>query len=124
MSRQESTWPTAGREIKSLGECVCELLPVDSNQAYVSVLDRFMGEGLPNVNVLGTLSASDDVVTPLNASIVVLVQQIPFGAASVEHLFYFVHALETLFMLLIFSCFMRFRIAAWSSRHNLLSFTG
>ncbi len=69
----------------SLGEDVCELLRgVDSNQAQVSLLDRFMGEVLPNVNVLGTLSASDDVVTPLNASVVVLIDRGP-GFWSKSH---------------------------------------
>jgi hypothetical protein len=64
--------------MKSLGEDVCELLRgVDSNQAQVSVLDRLMGEVLPNVNVLGTLSASDDIITALNASVVVLIDRSP-----------------------------------------------
>ena len=64
--------------MKSLGEDVCELLrSVDSNQAQVSVLDCFMGEVLPNVNVLGALSASDDVVTQLNASVIVLIDRGP-----------------------------------------------
>jgi hypothetical protein len=64
--------------MKSLGEGVCELLRgVDSNEAQVSVLDRFMGEVLPNGNALGTLSASDDAVSPLDASLVVLVDRGP-----------------------------------------------
>ena len=46
---------------------------VDSNQAQVAVLDSFMGEVLPDIEVLCTLSASDDVVTPLDASVVVLI---------------------------------------------------
>jgi hypothetical protein len=60
--------------MKSLGEDVGELLRgVDSNQAQVTILERFMGEVLPDVDVLGTLSASDDIVAPLNASVVVLI---------------------------------------------------
>ena len=43
----------------------------------MTVLDSFMGEVLPDVNVLRTLSDSDDVVTPLDASVVVLVDQSP-----------------------------------------------
>mmetsp|Transcript_41811 Transcript_41811/g.87394 ORF Transcript_41811/g.87394 Transcript_41811/m.87394 type:complete len:89 (+) Transcript_41811:129-395(+) len=64
--------------MKSLGEDICELLRgVDSNQAQVSVLDCFMGEVLPDVDVLGTFSASDNVVAPLNTSVVVLVDRCP-----------------------------------------------
>ncbi len=52
----------------------CKLiLGVDSNQTQVSILDRFMGEVLPDVDVLGTLSASDNVVAPLNTSVIVLI---------------------------------------------------
>jgi hypothetical protein len=55
--------------MKSLGEDICKLLRgIDSNQAQVSILDSFMGEVLPDVYVLGTLSASDNVVAPLNIS--------------------------------------------------------
>jgi hypothetical protein len=60
--------------MKSLGEDICKLLRgVDSNQTQVSILDRFMGEVLPDVDVLGTLSASNNVVAPLNTSVIVLV---------------------------------------------------
>ncbi len=52
--------------MKSLGEDICKLLRgIDSNQTQVSILDRFMDEVLPDVDVLGTLSASDSVVAPL-----------------------------------------------------------
>ena len=61
--------------MKSLGEDICKLLRgVDSNQTQVSILDRFMGE-VPqdsDVDVLGTLSASDNVVAPLNTRVIVL----------------------------------------------------
>ena len=42
--------------MKSLGDDVCEQLRgVDSNQAQVADLDSFMGEVLPDVDVLRTL---------------------------------------------------------------------
>ncbi len=68
--------------MKSLGEDICKLLRgIDSNQAQVSILDRFMGEVLPDVDVLGTLSASYNVVAPLNTSVTVLVDWVQdFGA--------------------------------------------
>ena len=50
---------------------------VDSNQAQVTVLDSFMDDVLPDVDVLRTLSASDDVVTPLDGSVVVLIDRSP-----------------------------------------------
>ena len=60
--------------MKSLGEDICKLLRgVDSNQTQVSILDRFMGKVLPDVDVLGTFSASDNVVAPLNTSVIVLI---------------------------------------------------
>ena len=40
---------------------------------HVSILDGLMGEVLANVNVLGSLTAANDVVSPLNAGCVVLV---------------------------------------------------
>ncbi len=49
--------------MKFLGEDICKLLRgVDSNQTQVSMLDSFMGEVLPDVDVLGTLSTSDNVL--------------------------------------------------------------
>jgi hypothetical protein len=51
--------------MKSLGEDICKLLRgIHSNQTQVSILDRFMGEVLSDVDVLGTLSASDNVPSP------------------------------------------------------------
>ena len=38
----------------------------------MSILDGLMGEVLANVNVLGSLTAANDVVSPLNAGRVVL----------------------------------------------------
>ena len=37
------------------------------NQAHVTVVDRFVGKVLFDVNVLCSLSAADDVVSPLDA---------------------------------------------------------
>ncbi len=60
--------------MKSLGKDVCELLRgADPNQTQVSVLNRFVGEVLPDVNI----STSNNVVAPLNASIVVFVDRCP-----------------------------------------------
>jgi hypothetical protein len=43
--------------MKSLGEDICKLLRgIDSNQTQVSILDSFMGEVRPDVDVLGTHS--------------------------------------------------------------------
>ncbi len=64
--------------MKSLGEDVCELLrSTDPNQTQVSILDRFMGEVLPYVDMLGAFSTSNNVVAPLNSSIVVIVDRCP-----------------------------------------------
>ena len=64
--------------MKSLGEDICELLRgVDSNHTQVAILDSFMGEVLPDVDVLGALSASNNIVTPLDASVVVLIDRGP-----------------------------------------------
>ncbi len=38
---------------------------------------KFVGEVYPNGNALGALSASDDVVTPLSASVAVLTDRGP-----------------------------------------------
>jgi hypothetical protein len=40
---------------------------------HIAILDDFVGEVLPDVNVLGSLSSTDDVVSPLDARRVVLV---------------------------------------------------
>jgi hypothetical protein len=76
-SHDESTWcrlPKAGHE----APLVCELLgAADPNQMQVSILNSFVGEALPDVNVLGAFSNPHDDVAPLNASIVVLVDRSP-----------------------------------------------
>ncbi len=46
--------------MKSLGEDLCELFRgSDPNQTPVSILNRFVGEVLPDVNVLGPFSTSN-----------------------------------------------------------------
>jgi hypothetical protein len=72
--------------MKSLGEDVCELLRgADPNQTQMSVLDRFMSKVLADVDVLRTFSASNDVVAPFNACIVVLIDRGP-GFGSKPHI--------------------------------------
>ena len=44
----------------------------------MTILDRFVGEVLPDVNVLRTLTAADDVVAPFDARVVVFVDRRPF----------------------------------------------
>ena len=56
--------------MKSLGEDICKLhRGIDLSQTQVSMLDSFMGEVLLDVDVLGTLSASDIFVAPLNTRV-------------------------------------------------------
>ena len=58
-----------GQDVRQLG------CGSDVDKPHLAVLYHFMREVLPDVDVLGTLSASDDVVAPLNASDVVLVDR-------------------------------------------------
>jgi hypothetical protein len=75
-----------GLGMKSLGEDVCELLRgADLNQTQVSILDSFMSKMLADVDVLRTFSASNGVVAPLNAGIVILVDWGP-GFGSKPHI--------------------------------------
>ena len=72
--------------MKSLGEDVRELLRgAGPNQAQMSILDGFMSKVLADVDVLRTFSASNDVVAPLNAGIVILVDRGP-GFGSKTHI--------------------------------------
>ena len=65
--------------MQPLGEDVCQLLRgVDSDQTEMTVLDRLVGEVLADVNVLRTLAASDDVVAPFDARVVVFVDRRTF----------------------------------------------
>ena len=71
MAFQAGHWykfPTvAGWQLDSLGHNIRELSSgCDLLKDHVSILDGLMGEVLANVNVLGSLTAADDVVSPLN----------------------------------------------------------
>ena len=62
--------------LKALGKDVSELIRGrDPDESKVTILNRFMREVLPNVDMLasGSLSTTDDVVTPFDARVVVLV---------------------------------------------------
>jgi hypothetical protein len=50
-----------GQDVRQLG------LGSDADKQHLAVLDQFMREVLPNVDVLGALPAPDDVVPPLDA---------------------------------------------------------
>jgi hypothetical protein len=58
---------TLGQDVRQLGR------GRDLNKTHFTILDDFMCEVLPNVNVLGPLTSPDDVVAPLDARGVVLV---------------------------------------------------
>ena len=45
------------------------------DEPHLAVLDHLVGEVLPNVYVLGSLTAADDVVAPFNTRRVVLVDR-------------------------------------------------
>ncbi len=47
----------------------------DADQLHMTILDHLMSEVLPDVDVLCTLSTTSDVVSPLNARVVVLVHK-------------------------------------------------
>ena len=64
------------REVERLGQDIRQLVDrVDANQLHLASLDHFVGEVLPNVDVLGALTSTDDVVSPLDARSVVLVHR-------------------------------------------------
>ena len=61
-------------QLDSLGHNIRELRSrCDLRKDHVSIPDGLMGEVLANVNVLGSLMAADDAVSPLNAGRVVLI---------------------------------------------------
>ena len=75
-----TSYPTAHPRILVLEEDVVPwfgqlVLRRHLDQQHFSILDDFVGEVLPDVNVLGSLTAADDVVTPLNTRRVVLVDR-------------------------------------------------
>ena len=62
------------RKVQRLGQNIRQLEGgSDVDQLHVAILDHFMREVLPNVDMLGSLPTADDVVTPLDARGVVLV---------------------------------------------------
>ena len=61
------------RKVQRLGQNIRQLEGgSDVDQLHVAILDHFMREVLPNVDMLGSLPTADDVVTPLDARGVVL----------------------------------------------------
>jgi len=65
--------------LKTLGEHIRELfLSRNSNKQELANLDHVMGEGLPNVDVLGPFASANDVVAPFDARIIVFVDWRPF----------------------------------------------
>ena len=51
-------------EVKRLDQYIRQLAGrSDSDQPHLAILDDFVGEVLPDVNVLSTLSSTDDVVS-------------------------------------------------------------
>ncbi len=60
-------------QLDSLGHNIRKLRSgCDPLKDHVSILDGLMGEVLANVNVLGSLTAANDLVPPLNSGRVVL----------------------------------------------------
>ena len=60
--------------MKPLGKDIGQLvLRRHLDEPHLAVLDHLVGEVLPNVDVLGSLTAADDVVAPLNTRRGVLV---------------------------------------------------
>ena len=51
------------------------MLSRQPDQPHFNILDDFVGEVLPDVNVLGSLTAADDVVDPFNTRRFVLVDR-------------------------------------------------
>ena len=58
-----------GQDVRQLGR------GRDLDKPHCPILDDFMREVLPDVNVLGPFSSADDVVAPFDARGVVLVYQ-------------------------------------------------
>jgi hypothetical protein len=58
--------------LKTLGEDVGELIcGRNSNKPEMTILNRFMCEVLPNVDVLGPFASAEDVVAPFDTRVVV-----------------------------------------------------
>ena len=54
------------------------------DQLHLSILDDFVGEVLPDVNVLGSLTAANDVVSSFNTRRVVFVDRVRFLLPEAE----------------------------------------
>ena len=64
------------RKVKPLGRDIGQLVRCwHLDQPHLAILDDFVGEVLPDVVVLGSLTASNDVVAPFNTRRVVLIDQ-------------------------------------------------
>jgi hypothetical protein len=76
------------REVERLGQDVryCQVGRNDADQLHLAILDHFVGEMLPNVDVLGALTSTDDVVAPLDARSVVLVRRSRAGSGKFQAL--------------------------------------
>ena len=62
------------RKVKPLGKDIGPLvLRRHHDEPHLVVLDHLVGEVFPDVDVLGSLTAADDVVAPFNTRRVVLV---------------------------------------------------
>ena len=62
------------RQMQSLGQDIGHLgRRRNLDQPHLTILNDFVGEVLPDVDVLGTFPSSNDVVTPFDARGVVLV---------------------------------------------------
>ena len=62
------------REVQRLGQDIRQLRRSrDADKLHVAILDDLMGKVFPDVNVLGSLAAADDIVPPFDTCSVVLV---------------------------------------------------
>jgi hypothetical protein len=73
------------REVQRLGQDVRQLLGgSDSDQLHMTILVHLVSEVLPDINVLRTLSDTNDVVSPFDARGVVLVYR-SWGSLGEAH---------------------------------------
>ena len=64
--------------LETLGEYVGELVSsVDTHKTKVTMLDCFVGEVLPDIDVLCALPSSDDIVAPLDTCVIILIYWSP-----------------------------------------------
>jgi hypothetical protein len=78
------------RKVERLGQDVRRLVGrSDADQLHLAILDHFVNEMLPNVDVLSALTSTDDVVSPLDgvdARSVVLVHRSRAGLGKAQGL--------------------------------------